>query len=321
MTITELNNKWALLSDYESNNGFKSLRITSECISDIFIGIDKYSNRCLILALPIDFKFNFKSVVKENLTIEYYDEKNLIVLKLTDNTFYDLFDDLILSLYQRINTISNADQYSKEFVQTFFKWSEFFDDKISNLLTENIVKGLFGELLVLKNMIIKFDSIFVNNVLESWKGPYDKGHDFELDDKDIEVKTKDHSKLDIQISSEFQLEKSLDKKLELFVVSVIKDNSGLCLTNLVEEIRNLILNSLGDSFIFLKALNQKGLTFKNLNIYDNFKYTPINQIVYDCNEATFPKIIRSNLPKEINSVNYSVRISALSDYIISKKEF
>ncbi|MBK9591014.1 MAG: hypothetical protein IPO32_05755 [Crocinitomicaceae bacterium] len=106
-------------------SGFRSIRISAECVSDLFIGINKDANRCLILAIPLLHETDFKAIIKENLSIEYFRDKNLIVLQLTENSYYDLFDDLVISLYQRIKDISLVSAYTKEFVQTFYKWSNF----------------------------------------------------------------------------------------------------------------------------------------------------------------------------------------------------
>lgn len=322
MTITKLKNKWFELSENNNTSGFRSLRISPECLSDIFIGVNKVANRCLILALPKDSIIDFKGTIKENLTIEFYKEKQFIVLQLTDNNYYDLFDDLIISLYQRIKDISVVNEYSKEFIYTFYKWSEFFEDKKSDRLSELIIKGMIGELLILKSLVNQSNSININDILNSWKGPYDKGHDFELDTKDIEVKTKDVSKLDITISSEYQLENDFDKRLELIVVSVENDkNNGLSIKDLILEIRNSVAELLGDCSILFKAISQKGLTLKNIHQYDDLRFKPIFKAIYDINSFGFPKLINSNIPKEINGLSYNIRISTLDEYIISKTDF
>jgi len=225
-------------------------------------------------------------------------------------------------LYHRIKDISAINESTKEFIQTFYKWSNFFEDKKSDLLPEIVIKGLIGELLVLKTYIHESNQSCINEVLNSWRGPYDNVHDFILDKKNIEVKTKDFLKLDIRISSEFQLEKELDKGLDLVVLSVESVLiDGFSIKDIVTEIKDNIFELYGDSSIFLKAISQKGLTMKNLFQYDNYRYKPINQITYDCNSEGFPKLIKSNIPKEINSVNYNLRVSALSEFITSKKDY
>lgn len=322
MTVAELYKKWSGLTENNITNGFRSIRISSECLSDIFVGVNKDANRCLILALPQSFEMDFKAVVKENLTIEFFTDKNLIVLQLKDNDYYDLFDDLIISLYQRIKNISLVDEYSKEFIHTFYKWSEFFEDKRSELLSENIIKGLFGEILFLQTLIDESTSNSINDTLNSWKGPYDKGHDFEMNNVDIEVKTKDALQQDVKISSEFQLESSFEKQLELLVISVENDSkNGYSLKDLIIPIKNSVSEKLGDSGILLKALGQKGLTFKNIHQYDIFRFKPIHMVKYNCLAENFPKLTKSNIPKEVNSISYNLRLSALNEFIISKNKF
>ena len=319
MEIKDLQCKWEIISDYGVTNGYKSIILTPECKSDLYLGINNDANRCLILSLPENHKVNFKAKIKENLSIEFFSETNYIVLKLIDNSFYELFDDLIISMYNRIKEFSHVDDYSKEFIQTFYKWSEFFNDKNSFLLSFEIIKGLFGELFLLQFYIDNLQ-LPINDILTSWTGPFDKRHDFTFDQKDIEVKTKIDSKLDITISSEYQLEKNLDKELELIVLSVI-ENEGYSIQFLIKEIKNKIQFKSGDYTLFLKALNLKGIDLKNVSLYSNFLFKPVSQITYNCTSLSFPKIVKSNISKEISKVKYNLRISVLNNFITSEFYF
>lgn len=314
MNINNLQSKWAIITNQVISKGYKSIILTPECKSDLYLGINKDANRCLILSMPKDHNVTFRATVKENLSLEFFPDTNYIVLKLIDNSFYELFDDLIISMYNRIKDLSNVDEYSREFIQAFYKWSEFFSDKNSLLLSSKILKGLFGELIILRFYLDSQDLISVNDILNSWTGPFDQRHDFTFDRKDVEVKTKTESKLDITISSEYQLEKNLDKKLDLVVVTVI-ENEGYTLENIIIEIKNKIQLKSGDYTLFLKALNMKGVYLKNVNLYDNYLFKPLSLITYDCTSLNFPKINKSNISKEISKVKYDLRISALNSFI------
>ena len=307
---------------YNGSSEFIFTRMDSVCIPELNLGLNSSLDRCLLLELPKDHSVDFQTTVRQNLTLTFFKDTDYIVLQLTDGTYYDLFNDLIISLYQKIYDLSNVAEYSKVFIQTFHKWSEFFEDEKTDRLTREIIKGLFGELLVLKSLVNSSSSSKINDALNSWKGPYDQGHDFVLDDKIIEVKTKDISKVEIGISSEYQLEKELDEKLELLVVSVESEPvNGISIKDLIHEIKNSIIDKLGDCSILLKAIRQKGLTYKNIPEYDNFKFKPINQIVYDCADDDFPKLVKSNTPEALNNIKYNIKISSLNKFIISEKEF
>ena len=165
--------------------------------------------------------------------------------------FYDLFDDLILSIFNRIAEISDSDEYSREFINSFYKWSSFFENKKSERLTIDQIKGLFGELLFLKNQLLN-STLNVDDILKSWKGPYDEGHDFVFDFKDFEIKTVENSKNNIRISSEFQLESEKGKELELVVVSVIiVAMNGVSIKNLIDEIKVI------DGLILYDCINEQ----------------------------------------------------------------
>jgi len=322
MTSTELKQKWSGLSDNTVITGFRSLRISPDCICELYIGVSKDNKRCLILALPANKHLNFKGIQKENLSIEYFVEKNLIVLQLIDNDYHDLFDELVLSLYHGIKGISQVDEYSNHFIEAFYRWSEFFEDKKSDSLSEDTIKGLMGELFVLKSLITDPIRTEINFILNSWKGPYDKGNDFELETKNLEVKTKSPSGIDVKISSEFQLEVSTGKGLELIVVSLLSDFTvGINIRELIFEIKTLVQESSGENSIFWKALSQKNITAKNVSQYDKYKFKPIDSISYNCTSDDFPKLNRSNIPDEISGLEYYLRTNLLTPFIIEQKDF
>lgn len=322
MTSFDLKQKWSGLNVNPVTIGFRSLRISADCICELYLGINSEGKRCLILSLPSNNSLDFKGVQKENLSIEYFREKNLVVLQLTDNDFFDLFDDLILSLYQGIKTLRHVDEYSNHFIQAFYRWSEFFEDKTSELLSEEIIKGIIGELLVLKFLINEPARPEINYLLKAWTGPYDKGNDFELENKNLEVKTKSPLGNDVIISSEFQLEVSHGKGLELFVVSLLSDFTvGVNINDLILEIKKLIHESSGDNTILWKALNQKSITPKNISQYDRYKFKPVDWVTYNCADENFPKLSRSCIPEEISGLKYTLRINLLKSFIIEQSNF
>jgi hypothetical protein len=321
MTSTELKQRWSGLSDNTVTTGFRSLRISPDCICELYIGVSGENKRCLILALPANKHLDFKGIQKENLSIEYFLEKNLIVLQLIDNDYYDLFDDLILSLYHGIKGITQVDEYSNHFIEAFYRWSEFFEDKKSDLLSEDAIKGIMGELFVLKSLISDPNRSEITSILKSWTGPYDKGNDFELETKTLEVKTKSPAGIDVMISSEFQLEVTLGKGLELIVISLKSDFAvGISIRELIFEIKKLVQESSGDNSILWKALSQKNITSKNVSQYDKYKFRPVNRISYNYASEDFPKLTRSNIPDEISTLKYSLRTNLLTNFIIEQTD-
>jgi hypothetical protein len=322
MIATDLNSKWEKITIDEDLTDYRSIRISSECCSDIYISIDPNRCHCLILSLPKTYQIDFNSIKKEKISIELLRDKNYIVLTLHDANYHDLFDILIISLYNAIKDIQEVSIYSKIFVNTFHKWAQFFDDELLDSLSKNIVQGIFGELAYLKSLLLKTTASKVNDVLNAWKGPYDQGHDFVLNDKDIEVKTKADGKSTIRISSEQQLERIDGRDLELAVVSVHFDLvDGVPIKILVEDIKQIVENFLGDTSILLKAMRQKGLTVTNLQNYDHWRFKALDIITYDCLNSSFPKIVSSEIPTPISGVKYNINLRDLDGYITIEETF
>lgn len=300
---------------------FEYQLLSKKSIPQLNIGYNKKNQRCLILELPLKFEKAFQQFEKENLSLKYFIKERCLCIILNDDFFKDLFDDLILSIESKICHISNPEEYSELFVRHFFKWSSFFENKRNNGLTKDQVKGLIGELIYLKNLL-QVSSNNVDEALLSWRGPYDEGHDFVFDFIDYEIKTVEKSKNSVRISSEFQLETEKGKKLELVVITVETNNeNGLSLKWLINENKSIVLDRLGDNSIFINALAQKGLTIGDLEQYEIYRYTPIEETSYDGSNDEFPKLIRSNLPEEINKLNYNIKLNLIEGFIINKKKY
>jgi hypothetical protein len=300
---------------------FEYKLLSIESIPQLNVGFNKKNQRCLILELPLDYNKPFQQSEKENLSLKYFEREKCLCIILNDDFFKDLFDDLIFSIYSKIQNISNIDEYSDLFIRHFLKWSTFFENKKTDGLTRDQVKGLIGELFYLRNLLLS-SKHSVDELLLSWRGPYDEGHDFVFEITDYEIKTVESSKNNVHISSEFQLEAEKGKVLELVVLFVNPDNEkGLSIKILINDIKNIVHEKLGDNSIFINALAQKGLTIGDLEQFEIYRFTPIEEISYDSTKDNFPKLVSSTIPEQVNKINYDIRLNLIEDFIIYKKQF
>lgn len=321
MTRSELDLKWENIASFKDTKGYKALRISATCVPDLFLTTDQDGYRCLLLFLPENLDIKLKGTDKNKLLISILPSKGLII-KLKDNDFKDLFDDLILSIYTKINLIKKPIDASEEFINTFYKWSLFFEDKKFKNLSEEKIQGLFGELFVLNDYLIKSNPSTINSILDSWKGLYDAANDFEFNNKTVEVKTKKDSGLIVKISSEYQLEKELDKDLELIIVTVkLNLIEGKSLYDMLLEIIKLIRSNLGDLSLLYLSLNQKGLTLENIKQYNNHRFCVIKTESFDAGNNNFPKLTISNIDSEISKLKYSLRVTQLKKFLIKSKKY
>jgi len=322
MDVNILISKWEDISDHQNLKGYKALRISSECVPDLFIATDEDGFRCLLLFLPEGTEIKINGTEKEKLNLIYLNPQNVILIRLNDSDFHDLFNDLIVSLYSKIESIVEPNIYSKELIYSFHKWSDFFEDKRDSKLSPEQIKGLIGELFVLNELLTESEVDSVNGVLESWQGPFDVSNDFVFDDKNLEVKTKEKSKQLVKISSEFQLENKFGKGLELIIISVQLDLvNGVSISDLLLHATKTVRMKLGDLSILYKAINQIGLTLESSKEYNNYRYIITKTSRFDCSSSDFPKLTFSNIPKEISKLNYSLRIDSLADFLISENNY
>lgn len=317
ITKENLEKLWSETS--HSNLGeFEYKLLSIESFPQLNIGYNNVGERCLLLELPNSLRKEFKQEEKENLSLRYFAKEHCLCIILNDDFFSDLFDDLILSIYSKTYEIVVAKEYAELFVMHFFKWSAFFELKSQRGLSSAQIKGLFGELVFLREQIAKSE-FTIDQVLNSWRGPYDVGHDFVNEYIDFEIKTIEVGRNCVNISSEYQLEHDSGKELELVLVVVDTDIiSGLSIADIAHEIKKMVFQRLGDQSIFLAALSQKGLDIKSLSLYDSFKFITRYLTYYRASDEEFPKLLRSTLPDEVFETLYSIRLN-LIDKFISKK--
>ena len=320
MTGKELEDKWASIA-HPQKGPYTYQRIDSTCFPDLGVGVTTFRNRCVILKLSSKLKFEFQEEEKENLKTYYDRTGNTLVLELIDPFFTKLFSDLVLSLYNSIKDISNEDESTKLFINTVRYWSDFLKAKRGQYLSDEVIQGLYGELVYLEH-IIDTSSDPINHILGSWKGLYDANHDFHFTEKNVEVKTKRKNGNIINIASEHQLETELGKELELAVVSVMHEKaSGDTLKGILDRIRDKTLNAGGSVSIISDALAEKKLNFSNVADYDSLQFKTESIDVYDCDHDDFPKLISSELNNAIVGVDYKLALNAIdSRFIINSIE-
>lgn len=89
----------------------------------------------------------------------------------------------------------------------------------SGRLSAEVEVGLIGELLFLRQLIQRSN---VEDALQSWIGPNGGAHDFEIDGTSFEVKATRSAERKHQITSEFQLEPTLNAELRLVSIQMVR---------------------------------------------------------------------------------------------------
>jgi hypothetical protein len=310
MNSQQLEDKWRSIEPPQ-NARFSYQRIDSICIPELRLGVSYTGNRCLILKLNSQLEYIFREADKENLKIYYDIIESSIVLELIDPFYNRLFTDLVISLYQLLRSIQNENESTPIFINTVRYWSDFLKAKRSYFLSEEMIQGLYGELVFLE-FLIDQASEPINQILNSWRGPYRAYHDFDFYEKNIEVKTKRKNNDYVHIASEFQLEAQHGKGLELVVISIelLKDN-GDTLRGVMNRIREKTINAGGLISILSDALNELKLAFSDLENYDAYYFKSESIDFYNCLDLGFPRLTRGLLNCSIHDVSYKLDLTTI----------
>lgn len=313
-----MNLKWDELSALNAN-GYRQLRFPIPCEFEIYYAIDTSGNRCILFYVNDNAYASFisdrsfKNIILEGKSIY---SKTVIVLTLQDIDFSDIFDYFIASISQSLIGVTSEIEAVANYLQCYNKWAELFQP-VSGGLTETEIMGLIAELLMLE-YILSTSNMAAVDIVASWKGPYGKGHDFELDNLLVEVKAINSHKQLINISSEYQLDYLEHQRLFLAVYrmesesSVISDSINI--SKLVKRIGILLRSHNAVTDGFWKALNKAGVSFKNIYEYDAFSYKLNSTTFFYVDQNNFPALKRSDLPEAITDVKYQLSIEALNEF-------
>lgn len=281
-------------------------------------GINAQMQYCLYFYFEDISNSTLEPLVRANISLEEKSEegRQALVLTLLNDNVKNLFSDLIVSIVDQTRSIDKLSA-KDGFVMLCNEWFELFEP-LSGQLTRSDIQGIFAELTFLKHLLLN-SRFNYNDILISWKGPFGKGHDFELSDNHFEIKGISEYKTSVQISSEYQLDYMSGQKLFLGVLEFDNDETRLTtLSTIIGEIA-IILRSVSNSNMnhFWTCLGKTGLNYNTLQDYDQYQFALKNIFWYDCSIGNFPALKRSELPDMIRIVKYEITLNGISDYLIN----
>lgn len=233
-----------------------------------------------------------------------------IVFSLTDNKWLKQFCTFCNDIIESTSSLPlNSNRGYEETCNRYFLWQKMFKTQ-TELLSEAEIKGLIGELLVLRN--IMFAEYDVDTALASWCGSDKTKKDFSLNDTWYEVKSIDYGKDTVSISSVEQLASALEG--ELVVVQLEKmsaEYNGISLNRLTQDILRMI-PLYSDKEYFIDKLTKVG--YRQNPHYDEYVYEFRGLTEYKVTDK-FPRLKRDLLPKAVGKARYELILSELVQFI------
>jgi hypothetical protein len=271
---------------------------------EIFFGVDHAARPTLVIKTPseISTKLNLNVIDVRSVSNPNNSCNAIIVLIDTDllPLFISFCEDLCYFLPE-----CSYENLTRNLQNRIIHWQEMFKRGTNNILSESEIRGLYGELHVLENILLHKKPDYLN-ILNSWIGSENNDQDFIFPEIALEVKTLLHNQTKIKISSENQLD-LLHKPLYLICLQLSQSSLGLSLNDKEKHIIKLLKEeSLIELFHYKLALRG----YLSIPQYDEYRYEIHNISVYLVTEQ-FPAIRKSLLQSGISSVTYTIALDSL----------
>lgn len=308
ITMSELSDAWKAIIPH--NGQSVGRRADEKHPLDFFITYDENRNMQMMLIsefLPSIPPSSQQIFVRAN---SRHDGKHALCFSLIDVNLREQFVSLCWDIMHCTVNVPSKTSGVKAAVKRFCMWQKLFAEEQKKKLSGAEVKGLIGELLALKNVILPIYSS--QTAVAGWIGPIGADRDFEFSDTWYEAKAMALSKDTITISSVDQLDISTAGILLVLRIERVSPNSPECFTlnSLVNEVRNII-QDLDARIIFESRLSSSKYDPADPQADEPYFLHHIER--YRVNDY-FPRIRRCDLPTEISNCTYSLSISGLQKW-------
>lgn len=273
------------------------------------------------------------------------DERKILILMFT-NTEY--LNNLFCPSLSNIDFIKNGNQVSVilkniSFLNFFNNWIVDFEQRMPNEIIEkdlvtqfnleirsivligqkekeisvSVAKGLFGELLFIKEQILNNINHF--ELINSWQRPAPSNHDFDFENHTVEVKTVSRESNRVTISSVYQLESFEMKKhfLKIFRIETIVKSNVDSIGILYNEIISMLQPELINLFQMKCAQDQFSEYLGPIDTPLSYKFLLYEDNLFDVDQEHFPRIKRMELMYGLTNIKYCVDLSSIEQFKIN----
>ena len=230
------------------------------------------------------------------------------ILQATSSEQNDVFTVLATDILIELHNQKEPNQYVKALKKRIDKWRDFFKSINTYKLSNTAIIGLFGELVLIKDLY----EAGITDAVDFWNGPIRSAQDFQRDSIAIEVKTSVANSIDIiNISNEAQLDDSQYNTLYLVVYRIEhNDATGITLPLLIKQVESILPES--KRTYFWAKLTCLGYTRENEYLYKTGYSIKDSKVYRVC--TGFPRLVKADLPQGVCNTKYKVSLQFCGDY-------
>jgi hypothetical protein len=238
------------------------------------------------------------------------DHKDILLpVMLADDDAIWVFANFAADLSLAISAVCPLEEKMRRLMNQIDLWRRFFQ-KRNDGLSEEEVRGLFGELEILGYLIRNFGA---DSAMESWRGPRRELHDFHLPAFRIEVKTWINESLPrIFISDPSQV--TIDPAWPIWISAVQLSNDITAGSTLPSRVGVLAAGLNADQKLtFDTLLADAGYLSSHAEIYTKL-YSVRDTVFYRIVDG-FPLIDPATIPGGITCLKYAFELGALAPFV------
>lgn len=308
MKINDLHNKWNSVP--HSDSAYQ--RIDNDHIVDIFIGRDSGGSKEFLILSEIEPAKIRSSKSMEIIKGIRNDGRWATQIKLLKKDQEEVFTHLCWDLIEQSRVAKTKTLGLEIVIARFLKWQKLMEGG-NELLPDEVIKGIIGELTYAKNKLFltyDWDTIF-----SAWLGPDGADKDFVFENTWAEIKAIKTGKSYVNISSLEQLSSKSTGTLVIVTVDNTSsaDVNGFSFASIINEFRELLKASPSALFDFESKLLGLGYVdrkeyFDKYYVFYGFRFFKVDE--------NFPKLTRESVAEEIIKVKYDIAISEIRNFEI-----
>ena len=311
-------------AEHVPGSGVLVRRLAPDGVGDIRVGIEQPGAvRTLFVSVPrgtlnrAAMQLGCAGIDAKVYALNASDRENVDVgVRLTNERFGDLFGALAQDLVTYIAAVATATDVAPALFGRLARWQQFLKRLAPDGLGAEAQRGLYGELLFLKRVLIP--TLGGVSALNAWTGPQGTDQDFQSGDRRaIEVKTAAGHQLQVlEIASERQLDLiGLDVLLIYFASLDVRSGSGETLPEAIAAMRTLIDLTHGAREVFEACILEAGYLDVHAPRYAGVGYDLRRTAFFRVTDA-FPRITETMLPQGIGNVRYAVSVAECEHHLI-----
>lgn len=283
---------------------------------NIYIGKDDTYRSTLFILSPFKpLSLKSSTLIDANIGVRK-DTLWGISLSLNDINFLDLFCHFCDDIIQSSRHITDVKKGILFICQRYEQWQKMLKMNAPEILPKNSIKGILGELMFLKNILIpKYGQSIA---IASWLGPEMLPQDFICDAKWFEIKSISSNSSSVTISSLEQLD--VEFSGELLIVYLDSASNSFSEKLVINQYYNNLLSSINldeDKISLTNKLLEIG--FYPREEYNEYVFKFTKCVKYEVNKH-FPCLRKSEIPVTVISAKYEISLPSINKYQLEVME-